>query len=126
MTKGLWSCNAVATRKIQPSTLPKCGSSRKVATTTPKAHHTIYAADVELIADAHAKRITQASLEALQRLAEFDSDEEDHLIAQRAVAALGPEVEHFILRSTYDDHEHWVFCTVEDSNPMVLESTPIQ
>ena len=88
----------------------------------PKAHNTIYAADVELIADAHAKRITQARLEALQALAEFDSDEEDHWIAQRAVNALGPEVEHFILRSTYKDYEHWMFCTVENSNPMVLES----
>ena len=86
----------------------------------PQAHHTIYAADVELIADAHAKRISHARLEALQPLDEFDSDEEDHRIAQRAVAALGPEVEHFILRSTYKDYEHWVFCTVEDSNLMVL------
>ena len=57
----------------------------------PRAHHTIYAADVELIADAHAKRITHASLEALQPLEEFDSDEEDHRIARKAVAALGPE-----------------------------------
>jgi hypothetical protein len=91
----------------------------------PKAHHTIYAADVELIADAHAERITHARLEALQPLDEFDSDEEDHRIARIAVAALGPEAEYFILRSTYDDYEHWMFCTVEDSNPMVLESRRI-
>ena len=88
----------------------------------PKTHHTIYAADVELIADAHAKRITQARLETLQPLDEFDSDEEDHRIAQRALSALGPEVQHFILRSTYDDHEHWIFCTVEDLKPMVMAS----
>ena len=85
----------------------------------PRAHHTIYAADVELIADAHAKRITHARLEALQPLDEFDSNEEDHRIAGRAVAALGPEVEYFVLRSTYKGYEQWMFCTVGDSNQML-------
>ena len=52
-----------------------------------KPHHKLYAADAELIADARARRISLAMLEALEPVDDFNADEEDELIARRAVAA---------------------------------------
>ena len=87
-------------------------------------HHTIYAANAELVADASARRITPARLRDLQQVDEFDTDEnEDYQVwmSKRAVAALGPDVEHFILRATTADRDIWTFGTYGDSIASVYE-----
>jgi hypothetical protein len=65
-------------------------------------------------------------LEALEPVDEFNADDEDELIARRAVAALGPAAEHYTLQTIDSDCEYWIFCSAGDSNPMVLESRLIQ